>query len=61
MESLDTGKKVSLGLFIDRFVDSGPSSRDRSYLRASVVLVQLGTRSPAETERGGSRPGNLRD
>ena len=39
---------MSLNLYMDRFVDLEPGNRDRSYQKASVVLVELETRLSAE-------------
>jgi len=47
-------KKMSLGLYRDRFVVLEPGCRARSYLKASIVSVQLETRSSAKKEGDGS-------
>lgn len=44
---------MSLGLFTDSFVYLKPGSRDRPYLKYSMVLVQVETKS-SEKEGGGS-------
>lgn len=45
---------MSLGLFIDSFVYLKPGSRDRPYLKDSMVLVQVETKSSFEKEGGAS-------
>lgn len=45
---------MSLGLCTSRFEDLEPRSRNRSYLKASIVSVQLEARSSAGKAGGGS-------
>ena len=45
---------MSLSFYRDRFVGLEPGCRARSYLKASIVSVQLETRSSAKKEGDGS-------
>lgn len=45
---------MSLGLYRDRFVGLELGCRARSYLKASIISVQLETSSCAKKEDGGS-------
>ena len=50
----DREKKMSLSFYRDRFVGLEPGCRARSYLKASIVSVQLETRSSAKKVGDGS-------